>query len=309
MAEKTLEVGDYKWPESIDFDRYGNLYFTDVVGNALYKFKRQKDGRLERNSTRLLYGLGNASGVSIDRENDFLYVGARVGEKGRIIKIPLLWFKTHSDVNYHLFQADPSSDPALRPEELEIKFTGKRPREAIPNGVVYHRPSNTVFYTDENIFGSILGGRGFIGRPKDSVQTEFQTPNGIDIDSKAENVLVVSLLRKRAIIRWDFQKGQELSRTTVGHWLDGLICLENGDVLVAAFGARRIFHLRRQGDAFIDPCEIARFPGCPTDMAIGPSSDGEGESLFVTTLRGYTFFLGGGRIVEIPHIRELVRSR
>ena len=309
MTEKVFAGGDYKWPESIDFDRYGNLYFTDVVGNALYKFKRQKDGRLDRKSTRLLYGLKGASGVSIDRENDFLFVGARVGKKGRIIKIPLSWFKTHTDINYRLFLADPSSDPALRPEELEIRFTGKHPREAIPNGVVYHRQSDTVFYTDENIFGSLLGGRGFIGRTKEAAQPEFQTPNGIDIDPMTENVLVVSLLRKRSIIRWDFQKGQELSRTTVGRWLDGLICLENGDVLAAAFGARRIFHLKREADTFIDPCEIARLTGFPTDMAIGTSSDGEGESLFVTMLRGYTFFLGGGGIVEIPRIRELVHSK
>jgi hypothetical protein len=166
-----------------------------------------------------------------------------------------------------------------------------------------------VFYTDENILGSLLGGMGFIGSTKESAQPEFLTPNGIDIDPKTENVLVVSLLRKRAIIRWDLQKGQELSRTSVGRWLDGLICLENGDVIVAAFGARRIFHLTRKGDAFVDPCEIARVSGCPTDMAVGPSSDGEGESLFVTTLRGFTFLLGGGSIVEVPRIRELVHFK
>jgi hypothetical protein len=309
MAEKIFAVGHYKWLESIDFDRYGNLYFTDASRNALYKFKRQKDGRLARKSTRLLYGLRWTSGVSIDRENDFLYLGARVGKKGKILKIPLLWFKTHTDINYRFYQADPSSDPALRPEELDISWTGQQPREALPNGVVFHRPSNTVFYTDQNFNGSFLGRMGFVGRTDDSPQPELFTPNGIDVDLKAENVLIVSLMRKRSIIRWDFQKGQELSRTTIGRWLDGLICLENGDVLVAAFGYRRIFHLTRTGDGFTDPCEIARLSGCPTDMVIGTSSDGEGESLFVTTMRGFTFFLGGGRIVEIPRIRELIRSQ
>ena len=308
MAKEKWIVGDHKWPESIDFDQDGNLYFTDAIEKALFQIKRSRDGTLASTSIKLLYGLDHASGVSIDRENAFLYLGARVRKAGKIIRIPLHWFETHREVDYRSFGRNTLSDPSPQLEELDIEFRGKRPRAATPNGVVFHRQSNTVFYTDTNIPGSLWGSMGFLGNTNDLNQPEFFTPNGIDVDPKTENGLVVSLLRRNSVILWDFKKGEETSRISVRSWLDGLLCLEDGDVLVAAFGSRKIFHLSRNGIEFTDSRVIAELSGHPTDLAIGQSSDGMGESLFVTTTRGITSFWGGGKVVEIPHIQELIQS-
>jgi hypothetical protein len=309
MAKEKMIVGNHKWPESIDFDQDSNLYFTDAVEKALFQIRRSKDGTLASTSIKLLYGFDHASGVSIDRENGFLYLGAKVKKAGKIIKIPLRWFETHRDIDYRSFDRNTLSDAALQLEELDIEYRGKRPRAATPNGIVFHRPSNTVFYTDSNILGSLWGSMGFIGNTNDLNQPELITPNGIDIDPKAENGLVVSLLRKNSIICWDFKKSEETSRIRVGSWLDGLLCLDNGNVLVAAFGSRKIFHLSRKDNELTNPCVIAELSGYPTDLAIGKSSDGMEESLFVTTLRGITFLWGGGQVLEIPHIRELIQSK
>jgi hypothetical protein len=309
MAKEKLVVGNHKWPESIDVDQDGNLYFTDAIDKALFQIKRGKDGRLASTSIKLLYGFDHASGVSIDREKAVLYLGAKVKKAGKIIKIPLHWFETHRDVDYRSFGGNPLSDPSLRLEELDIEFKGKRPRAATPNGVVFHRQSDTVFYTDTNIPGSLWGSMGFLGNTNDLNQPELITPNGIDIDPKTENGLVVSLLRRNSVILWDFKKREETSRISVGHWLDGLLCLADGNVVVAAFGSRKIFHLSRNGNDFTDPCVIADLSGYPTDLVIGPASDGLGESLFVTTTRGITSFWGGGKVVEISDIQELIQSK
>jgi hypothetical protein len=36
---------------------------------------------------------------------------------------------------------------------------------------------------------------------------------------------------------------------------------------------------------------------------------GTGESLFVTTIRGITSLWGGAKVIEIPHIQELIQSK
>ena len=59
---------------------------------------------------------------------------------------------------------------------------------------------------------------------------------------------------------------------------------------------------------------VARDLDNPTDLALGRSSCGEGESLFVTTTKlSYAFFpnrwkWGRGRVVEIENIREKLKD-
>ena len=43
-GKKKRIVGDHNWPESIDFDRDSNLYFTDAIEKALFQITRNEDG-------------------------------------------------------------------------------------------------------------------------------------------------------------------------------------------------------------------------------------------------------------------------
>ena len=311
MANEKPVVGDHKWPESVDFDQHGNLYFTDAIEKALFQIKRNHNGTLDNKSIPLLLGFDHTSGVSVDRKNAFLYLGTKVNRAGKILKIPLRLFEIQTSIDYRSFRWDSLNDLSLQPEELDIECKGTYRRAATPNGVVFNRKANHVFYTDSTIPESLLfGGKGFIGNTNDLFQRELITPNGIDLDPTSENALVVSLLRKNCVLHLDLVSGKETSSPVFGTWLDGLLCLENGDILVAAFRSRRIFHLSRNKNEFIDPCVISELSDCPTDLAIGPSSDGMGESLFVTTTGGILRFLWrGGKVVEIPHIRDLIRSK
>jgi len=54
MAIEKLIVGNHKWPESIDLDRDGNLYFTDLIEKALFRIKRNKDGALASQNEKVL---------------------------------------------------------------------------------------------------------------------------------------------------------------------------------------------------------------------------------------------------------------
>lgn len=74
MANEKPVVGDHKWPESIDFDQHGNLYFTDAIEKALFQIKRNHNGTLDNKSIPLLLGFDHTSGVSVDRKNAFLYL-------------------------------------------------------------------------------------------------------------------------------------------------------------------------------------------------------------------------------------------
>src|SRR5215510_4524686 len=100
MAIEKLIVGIHKWPESIDFDQDGNLCFTDAIEKALFQIKRNKDGTLASAGIKLLYGFNHTGGVSIDRENAFLYLGAKIKKAAKILKIPLRCFETYRDVHY-----------------------------------------------------------------------------------------------------------------------------------------------------------------------------------------------------------------
>jgi hypothetical protein len=45
------------WPESIDMDRFGNIYFTDAAEGTLYRIRRNKDNSLARQEEALLKDL------------------------------------------------------------------------------------------------------------------------------------------------------------------------------------------------------------------------------------------------------------
>lgn len=300
--------GRHKWPESIDFDRSGNLYFSDHRQKALFRMPRTENGRLAASEQKLLYGFEHVSGISIDREHNILYLGSRINRSGKILRIPLELFRAQINIRYPSFRWDRLIDPSLRPEEFDLNHGKGRKGSVTPNGVVFDRQTNSAFYTDSNLEWSYLGSPGFIGNTHDPGRAQFFTPNGIDLDPAGKDVLVISLARKKRILRLDGGNKRAVESPIVGKMLDGLLCLENGDVLVASFYSKAVFHLRWNGHAYEKPSVIQRRLDCATDVALGQSSDGSGESLFVTTTKGFfRSFLGGGAIIEIPNIRGRMR--
>jgi len=93
MAKEIRNVGNHKWPASIDFDQDGNLYFTGAIEKALFLIRRSKDDTLASTSHQLLCGLDHRSGVSIDTENAFLYLSAKVKKPERSSKSRLAGLK------------------------------------------------------------------------------------------------------------------------------------------------------------------------------------------------------------------------
>lgn len=303
----------HKWPESIDFDSRGNLYFTDAGSKALYQIKRdQRSNTLPcEGEKKLLWGFQHLAGISIDRINDHIYLGVKLEEngrvKGKILQIPVDLLDDETGTNYQAMRSG-----AIR--EYDLDSGERKPMHPRPNGVVFDPATKNVFYTNEDL----LGCRGYVGNIRDSHVRNYETPNGIDIDHVSPTpALIVALSRANRLVRLD-AAGHQLTEKNLGnrkkYWLglgpDGVFCLENGDVLFASFLLGKIYYLRRQGDSFSDPLEIESGLDQPTDLAIGVSSTGEGESLFVTTTSLLKLFFGGrGNVVEIPHIRERIASK
>jgi hypothetical protein len=93
---------------------------------------------------------------------------------------------------------------------------------------------------------------------------------------------------------------------------DGVYCMENGDILIAAFASGQILYLAWDGSAYSDPVVIEDGLDNPTDLVIGPSSSGaeRSESLYVTTLVWYrTFLFTAGKVVEITDIRTRIEEK
>jgi len=86
MAKEIRNVGNHKWPASIDFDQDGNLYFTDAIEKALFLIRRSKDDTLASTSHQLLCGLDHRSGVSLNTGNAFLYPSTKVKKPVRSSK-------------------------------------------------------------------------------------------------------------------------------------------------------------------------------------------------------------------------------
>jgi len=305
---RSVTQGEQKWPESIDFDRRGNLYFTDHDEKALFRIKRNQDGTLADSTERLLYGFRHAGGISIDRDKDILYLGARVKRDGGILCIPLKLLAQHRSTPYSSFREEFLANHPQHLERMDTDRDRKKASPSQPNGVVYDPSTGTIFYTHSNIVRGWLGFKGFLGNTENSLRRALRSPNGIDIDPTRKDTLVISLFWKNCILRLDTTNGAAIKSPVFGKGLDGLLCLENGDVIATSFGSGEIFHLSWDGSKYVHPTVLQNGLDCPTDIAIGPSASGSGESLYVTTTKGLVrSWFGGGEILEIPKIRELIR--
>jgi hypothetical protein len=308
-------------------DSDGNIYFTDSVERSLYRLKRKSDNTLPRKGEEiLLWGLGHAGGVSIDRENKVLYLGARTGcwlsPKAAILQIPLAVFdKPYKGCSYSSEEFTQALErQSLKRADVEHEV---RPAESglplpKPNGVLFVPGENKVFYTHENLPGGISGREGYLGDISNSLCKRYVSPNGLDVDTTTGNpVLVIALTLKNSIVRFNLSTGESSPPVELKHETkykrglspDGLICLKNGDILFASFISGRVYFMPWDGQAYGDPRSIADGLDCPTDLVVGTSSSGAGESLFVTTTKmGWAFLRGGGNIIEIPNICEKIDS-
>ena len=101
---------------------------------------------------------------------------------------------------------------------------------------------------------------------------------------------------------------------SLGPGLDGLFCLENGDILAAGFVTGQILYLPWDDTTYGDPIVIEEGLDNPTDLVVGPSSRGADypDSLYVTTLifwRVLPFFKPAGKVIEIPDIRARISDK
>lgn len=318
MTKRNLCSISHKWPEAIDIDGHGNLYFSDIVAKKLYRFTRQTDGSLKLKEQLLLEGFKYLAGISIDRENKHLYLGATLQDEqvSKVLQIPLGLLNRCQDFEYSYENLKRSVD--LSPAALYEYEIG----ESKPNGVVFDKVTKDVFYTDENIIlGYLRNKPGHVGDTQGVIKEELLTPNGIDIDPTSENstVLVVGQPRTNTIVRITMPQvelGKPKQISGVGGLLgavpDGVYCMDNGDILIAAFASGQILYLAWDGSAYSDPVVIEDGLDNPTDLVIGPSSSGaeRSESLYVTTLVWYrTFLFTAGKVVEITDIRTRIEEK
>jgi hypothetical protein len=193
-----------------------------------------------------------------------------------------------------------------------------------PNGVVYDKRGNTIHYTYERLglIDSLFKRKGHIGtvnlETEQVNQQDIFSPNGIDVDlSSDKSTLIVSItLRNSLKILTGIEDGFKETAVIplgkdgiLGHYPDGLIRLDNGDLLVSAFGAGKILYLHRSGNRYLGPVEILKGLGNPTDLALGPSSNGDKTSLYVTTKNWWLLpfkALAKGKVVEITDIDDRI---
>ena len=318
MTKKNLCLYTHKWPEAIDMDGDGNLYFSDVVAKTLYRFVRDGDGRLQGEEQLLLKGFKHAAGISIDRENELLYFGVRLaGDRvSKILQIPLGLLDRSQKFEYSY--RDLKRSVEMNPAGLYEYEIG----DSIPNGVIFDQSTKNVYYTHENLFlGYLMNKPGYVGDTQWMINQELLVPNGIHVDPTIEDktVLVVGQTRTNSIVRITMPQVElgKPKRTSgvggrLGAGLDGLFCLENGDLLVAGFVSGQILYLSWDGRAYGDPVVIDDGLDNPTDLVVGPSSRGADhpESLYVTTLVWWrTFLFPKGKVVEIPDFKARISDK
>ena len=320
MTKRNLCTKSHKWPEAIDMDGHGALYFSDAVAKKLYRFKRDRDGRLQAEEQLLLKGFKHAGGISIDRENELLYFGVRLkGDRvSKMLQIPLgLLDRSHKyEHSYKNLKRSVGMDSAALCD-YEIG-------QSKPNGVVFDHKCKNVFYTHENIIlGYLTNKPGYVGDIRGKINQKLVVPNGIKVDPTSEDktVLVVGQTRKNSIVRITMSQVEmgEPKRISgiggsLGPGLDGLFCLENGDILIAGFVTGQILYLPWDDTTYGDPIVIEEGLDNPTDLVVGPSSRGADypDSLYVTTLvfwRVLPFFKPAGKVIEIPDIRARISDK
>lgn len=308
----------HAWPESIDMDQFGNIYFTDAAAGNLYLIRRNKDNSFARQEETLLKDFKSASGISIDPIGQVLYmgVGARSQAKNqnRILGIPLDIFNTCRDFPYPFSGLKQCAEL----NDIEIAETAILNR---PNGVIFNSTLQSTFYTyiRLGIFAALFKLEGHIGKTsaksdvKVKLTHKIRSPNGIDLDpTDSGTVLVVATTLDNAVkrIRLSEDKAEELFTISLQdngdkdrcHLPDGLISLENGDVLVTAFGSGQILYLAKDGNQYRGPFMLAEGLGHPTDLVLGLSSQDKTRSLFVTTKQAWLLpfkSIAKGKVIEI----------
>lgn len=318
MTNRNLCSKAHYWPEAIDFDGQGNLYFSDIVAKKLYRFRREEDGSLGKQEQLLLQGFKHAAGISIDRGNELLYLGVtlRGDQVSKVLQIPLGLLNRGQEFEYSYEKLKSSVE--LSPETLYEYDIGV----SKPNGLVFDPQSKNAFYTDENILlGYLLNKPGHVGDTRGLIKQAMLTPNGIDIDPSVEDetVLVVGSPRTNSITRIaipQVEVGEPKQLLGIGGILgpgpDGLYCMQNGDILAAAFVSGQILYLAWDGSEYRDPIVIADGLDNPTDLVIGPSSLGADhpESLYVTTLVWWrSLIFPAGKVIEIPDVRTRILEK
>jgi hypothetical protein len=154
------------------------------------------------------------------------------------------------------------------------------------------------------------------------VSENIRPPNGIDLLKGDDGPpLWVTLTQENKIVGIDPRPEKKQQAVTISlpgdkgnfrqPWPDGLLVMENGDLLVAAFGTGEILYLEKGKGGYEQPITVANVPGCPTDLVLAPSLSGEGISLYVTYTQLWNFVnwsLQRGAVAEIQNIdRKLHR--
>jgi hypothetical protein len=200
-----------------------------------------------------------------------------------------------------------------------------------PNGVIFDSKLQSIFYTyiRLGIFASLFKLEGHIG--KTTVNSDvnvklihkIRSPNGIDLDrTDPGTVLVVASTLDNAVKRITVSEDnaeeiltmplQKSNAKSQSHWPDGLICLENGDVLVAAYGSGQILYLAKDSNQYRGPFMLAEGLGHPTDLVLGLSSQDKARSLFITTKEAWLIpfkSIAKGKVIEIQNIDTLIKRR
>ncbi len=326
FTDKSLNIctdKSHAWPESIDTDATGNIYFTDAVEGTLYRIRREDENSLAKEEELLLMGFKRAAGISIDREHQVLYMGVIIKWQRKIeykiLGVPLDIFNT--------CEAFPYTYDGLKEcaklSNIEIYEASILNR---PNGVIFNSQLQSTYYTHAR-----LGLKEYLFRLKGHVgkmtlntnrQTEIilemRSPNGIDIYQKgSETILAVTstLDHDVKIMRIIDGKTEPISTISLkksnNRYPDGLTYLENGDILLTAFGSGRILYLNKDGDRYIGPYTLVEGLGHPTDLAVWPSCKKGPRSIFVTTKE--TWFNTNksnaqGKVIEIKDLDKLIKK-
>ncbi|MBT8331644.1 MAG: SMP-30/gluconolactonase/LRE family protein [Deltaproteobacteria bacterium] len=276
----------------------------------------------------MLEDFKRASGISIDPIGQVLYMGVTINFQGKsqykIVGIPLIFFSTCQDFPYRFS----SLKECAELNNIKIVETAI---PNVPNGVIFNSKQQLLFYTyiRLGIFAYLFKLDGHIGKThvktdaKVKILHKIRSPNGIDLDrTDPGTVLMVAATLDNAVkrIRVSEDNAEEMltimlqksGGKSARHLPDGLICLENGDVLVAAFGSGQILYLAKDGDQYRGPFKLAEGLGHPTDLVLGPSSQNRSRSLFVTTKEAWLIpfkSIAKGKVVEIQNIDTLIKEK
>ena len=314
----------HAWPESIDTDATGNIYFTYADEGTLYRIKREDENSLAKKEELLLKDFKRASGISIDPASQVLYMGVVIRWQGKIkykiLGIPL-------DI-FNICQAFPYSYSGLKEcAEMNKNEIVESSIPKAPNGVIFNSKLQSAFYTYARLgpLGYIFRLKGHIGKTTVKAESEvkiiqeMRSPNGIDLYQKdSETILAVAstLDHEVKLMRILEDKTEHILTISVkmsnGKYPDGLTYLENGDILLAVFSSGQILYLPKDGNKYLEPYTLVEGLGHPTDLVVWPSCKNGPRSIFVTTKE--TWFntnksAAKGKVVEIQDIDKLIEEK